>query len=87
MSHLVAIKLPFYNSEDTIIDTINSLLDQTFSNFKLYVYDNCSNDNSKKLINEIKDSRIIYHKHSKNFGHNPQHPLQECEMMRNNPAL
>ena len=70
MSRLVAVKIPLYNSEDTIIDTINSLLKQTFFDFNLYIYDNCSNDNSKNLVETFKDERIKYVKHSKNFGWN-----------------
>lgn len=70
MTSLVAIKLPIYNSENTIMDSIDSLLNQTFSDFKLYIYDNCSTDNTQKLIQTFEDERIIYVKHLKNFGWN-----------------
>jgi len=70
MVRSVAVKLPLYNSEDTISDTIDSLLKQTFSDFNFYIYDNCSTDNSKKLVQTFKDERINYVKHSKNFGWN-----------------
>jgi glycosyltransferase involved in cell wall biosynthesis len=70
MTSLVAIKMPIYNSENTIVDTIDSLLKQTFSDFTLYIYDNCSTDGTQRLVQNFEDKRIIYLKHSKNFGWN-----------------
>lgn len=70
MASLVAIKMPIYNSENTIVDTMDSLLKQTFSDFTLYIYDNCSTDGTQRLVHNFEDKRIIYFKHSENFGWN-----------------
>lgn len=70
MNEKVAIKIPVYNSELTIVDTLNSLLSQTYDDIVIYLYDNCSTDKSEKLIKQFKDDRIFYFKHSKNFGWN-----------------
>jgi glycosyltransferase involved in cell wall biosynthesis len=70
MNENVAIKIPLFNSEDTILDTLHSLLNQTYKNIVIYIYDNCSTDKSENLIHQINDKRIIYFKHSKNHGWN-----------------
>jgi glycosyltransferase involved in cell wall biosynthesis len=49
---------------------VNSVLNQTFSDFQLCVYDNASTDETEKIMLEFakKDSRIKYHRHSENIG-------------------
>ena len=54
----VAIKIPTYNSEKTIVATLKSLLSQTYSNFNIYIFDNCSTDNTIELIESFHDSKI-----------------------------
>lgn len=55
---LVSVIFPVYNYEENILETIRSVLNQTYDNFELIVIDDNSNDNTLKLINTIKDSRI-----------------------------
>lgn len=54
---LVSVVLPVYN-RPSVINTINSVLAQTYDNFELLVIDNASTDDTVKTIKEIKDSRI-----------------------------
>jgi FkbM family methyltransferase len=56
----VGIIMPIFNSENTIIDTINSVIQQTYKNWKLYIVDNASKDNSYNICKEISktDNRI-----------------------------
>ena len=54
----VAILLPVFNCEDTINQTIESLLNQTYSDFTLYAINNNSNDNTIEQIKQFKDSRV-----------------------------
>ena len=54
----VSILVNCYNSSNTIIKTIESILQQTFSDFEIIIFDNCSNDNTIELINNFKDPRI-----------------------------
>lgn len=63
----VSIILPVFNCEDYITDSIQSILDQTFTNFELLIIDDGSTDNTYKKIKQIKDSRIILTK-QKNKG-------------------
>lgn len=52
--------MPAYNSEQYIAETINSVLEQTYKNWRLYVIDDKSEDNTLEIVKkyiEI-DSRI-----------------------------
>lgn len=67
---LVSIIMAAYNSEETIEQAINSVLDQTYSNFELLVIDDCSTDKTAKLVQNIAESdcRIRLLKNEKNRG-------------------
>ncbi|ALX94358.1 glycosyl transferase family 2 [Serratia fonticola] len=56
----VSIITPSYNSERFILETYNSLLEQTHTNWEWLVTDDCSSDNTYKIVNEIakKDERV-----------------------------
>lgn len=56
---LVSVFLSSYNHEEYIGEAIESILNQTFSDFELIISDDCSTDNSWDVINRYKDSRII----------------------------
>ena len=59
-----------YNSEDFLIETINSIINQTYKFWEIIIVDDGSTDstNSKivKLLN--KGYSIIYHKNKNNIG-------------------
>lgn len=61
--------IPIYNGEKTVKNTINSILNQSFSDFEIVIRDNHSTDNSVKLISEIKDKRIKIKKNKLNIGY------------------
>lgn len=66
----VSIITPVYNCERYLKETIESVLNQTYKNFEMILVDDCSKDNSKKIIQEFskKDSRIKYFKLKENSG-------------------
>jgi glycosyltransferase involved in cell wall biosynthesis len=68
VNYTVAIKIPTYNSEATILDTLKSFLNQTYLNFTVYIFDNCSTDNTLKIIESLHDIRIKIIKSEKNYG-------------------
>ena len=64
----VSICIPVYNAEEYIERTIESILNQKFSNFELIIIDNCSTDNTVDKINQFKDTRIRFYKNETNLG-------------------
>lgn len=67
---LVSIITPSYNSEKFISETINSILNQTYSNWELLITDDCSTDNTIEIVNYYskRDSRIKLFTLEKNSG-------------------
>lgn len=55
---LVSVVIPAFNAEKTIEETIQSVLNQTFSDFELIVVNDGSTDRTLETINQIKDPRI-----------------------------
>lgn len=51
MKALVSIITPLYNSEAFISETIQSILNQTYSNWELLLIDDCSTDGTISLVN------------------------------------
>ena len=49
-SPAVSVVIPMYNSEKYIGDCLESILAQTFEDFEVIVVNNCSTDNSKKIV-------------------------------------
>lgn len=54
----VSIIIPVHNNEDTIVETINSCVNQDYKEIEILVVINGSNDTSESLIREIKDKRV-----------------------------
>ncbi|MBQ4300869.1 MAG: glycosyltransferase family 2 protein, partial [Lachnospiraceae bacterium] len=49
---LVSVCIPVYNNADTIIETIESIMNQTYSNIEILIADDRSKDNSYEVIND-----------------------------------
>lgn len=64
----ISIILTVFNWEKYIYDTINSVLNQTFTNFELIIINDCSTDKSDNIIKSINDKRIINIKNSENLN-------------------
>jgi len=56
---LVTISMPAFNSERYLAEAIQSILDQTHSNFELLILDDGSTDGTRKIIESFSDPRII----------------------------
>lgn len=55
---MFSIIIPLYNKENYILDAINSVLDQTYTEFELIVVNDGSTDNSGQIVEKINDQRI-----------------------------
>lgn len=66
----VTIGLPVYNGERYLENTLNSLLNQTYKDFRIIISDNASTDNTSKICKNFqkKDTRIIYLRNKENIG-------------------
>jgi len=69
-NNLVSIITPSYKSKDFIVQTIESVLIQTYHNWEMIIVDDVSPDDSNKVIEEYikKDSRIKLIKLEENSG-------------------
>jgi len=54
----VTVLMPVYNGEKYLKEAIDSVLQQTFTDFELLIIEGGSKDNSLKIIQEYNDSRI-----------------------------
>lgn len=60
--------MPSYNTACYISDSIESVIQQTYSNWELIIVDDCSTDNSVDVIKAYDDTRIIVLQNSQNSG-------------------
>lgn len=65
---IVTVAIPVYNGERFIKQAIDSVLNQTYKDFVLKIFDNCSTDCTSEIINSFNDKRIKYVKNKKNIG-------------------
>lgn len=65
---LVSIITPAYNAEKFISQTIESVLNQTYKNWEMIIVNDCSSDNTRKIVESYKDKRIILINLNENKG-------------------
>ena len=66
----VSLGIPVYNESRFLKKTIDSLINQTYSNIEIIAIDNASTDNSFRILEEYsnKDPRLKIFKNDKNIG-------------------
>jgi glycosyltransferase involved in cell wall biosynthesis len=64
----LTVLMPVYNSERFLADAINSILNQTFTDFEFLIIDDCSSDNSVNIIKSFSDNRIRFYQNETNLG-------------------
>lgn len=55
---LISVCINAYNSENTIEQTVRSVLNQTYTNLQVIVVDDCSGDRTAEIVDGIDDSRL-----------------------------
>ncbi len=71
----VSVCIPAYNGERFIGEAISSVLNQTFSDWELIICDDCSKDNTAKIVESFNDPRIRFYINLKNIGITANHNL------------
>ena len=64
----ISVIIPTYNRGKSIIQSINSVLEQTYHNLEILIVDDCSTDDTEYLISKIDDPRVKYIKLKENKG-------------------
>lgn len=70
MNEKVSVIMSVYNSEQTLVNSIESIINQTYSNLEILICDDCSTDDSLKILEtyESQDKRIQIIKNKENIG-------------------
>lgn len=70
MNNLISIILPTYNGAKWIEKSIQSVIDQSYTNWELLVIDDGSTDDTSDIVSSmfVKDSRIRYIRNEVNLG-------------------
>lgn len=64
----VSVVLPTYNRANSLKRSINSVLNQTYTDFELIVVDDDSTDDTRLIVNQIDDDRVRLIEHNTNRG-------------------
>ena len=67
---MISIVIPLYNSMNYIEKTIRSCLSQSYRDLEIIVVDDCSDDQSAKIVQRImsEDTRVSYYCNEENLG-------------------
>ena len=60
--------IPLFNKEKFVENAVNSILQQTFSDFEIIIVEDCSSDKSWNVVSKINSDKIKILQHDKNKG-------------------
>ena len=64
----IAVLIPVYNCEQFVAESIQSVLDQTYQEFTVFVVDDCSSDETIAAVKALNDPRIQLIARDQNSG-------------------
>ena len=68
----VSVLMPIYKTNPLYLEeALQSVLNQTFSDFEFLILDDCPKDDREEVIRSLKDARIKYFKNEENLGITP----------------
>ena len=69
-SNKISVLMSAYNSEKTIANSINSILNQSYTNFELLIVNDASTDSTIEICKNFEnlDNRIQIYNNKKNIG-------------------
>ena len=80
MKDRISILLPVFNDEKFIKRAVDSVLNNSYSNYELIIVNDGSSDNSIDVINSIKDQRIkVYNKSNSGLIETLNYGLKKCK--------
>lgn len=68
MRPLVSVCIPTFNRRGYLTEAVESVLDQTFTDFELVIADNASTDDTAEAVLSFGDPRIRYFRNDRNIG-------------------
>ena len=68
----VSVLMPLYKTNECFLrEAIESILNQTFTDFEFLILDDCPEDSRERIVQSYKDKRIKYSKNEHNLGITP----------------
>ncbi|MEZ5082517.1 MAG: glycosyltransferase family 2 protein [Bacteroidales bacterium] len=91
---LVSIGVPVYNGAEYVVECLQSIVNQTYTNWECVVIDNCSTDNTNELVSEFvaRDKRFRLIKNTRflnvmqNWNESYKHISKEAKYFKVVPA-
>lgn len=65
---LISVIMSVYNEEQYIEESLQSILKQTQQDFEIIIFDDCSTDNTIRIIEDLHDDRIRLYQNTQNMG-------------------
>lgn len=66
---LISVIIPAYNCRNFILQSVDSILNQTYSDVEIVIADDASTDDTREIIDSINDTRIKCFHNEKNLGY------------------
>ncbi len=73
---LVSVFIPYYNDKDFLRDAIDAVMNQTYTNWELILFNHASTDGSRDIAHSYDDARIIHIDAKENLGAGSGYNLQ-----------
>lgn len=64
----LSVLMPVYNAEKFLAEAIDSILQQSFTDFEFIIIDDCSTDSSVAIVKSYQDARIRFYSNTSNSG-------------------
>jgi glycosyltransferase involved in cell wall biosynthesis len=64
----VTVAIPTHNRSGFLLQTLNSVLEQSVQEIEVFVLDNASSDDTPDVVASLRDSRLHYIRHETNIG-------------------
>jgi len=74
---LVSVVIPVFNSEKFVIESIESVLNQTYQNIEIFVIDDGSTDNSNEILNQFSDKITLITQKNQGLSSSLQHGIRK----------